>query len=142
MRQSYEQLAEEGSWLKLTYGTLKLGSLKELSPDAIAPLVVLNTCDSAQLIPSFGDDSFVSFFLGWGARTVIGTECRMTVHFAHPFAEALLDAVLDGSSFGVALLRTRRRFVEARNPLALAYTLYGSASAGFGPALQPTGGST
>jgi HEAT repeat protein len=137
VRKAYEQLAEEGSWLKLTFGTLQLARLKELAPGAIAPLVVLNTCDSAQLIPSFGDDSFVSFFLGWGARTVIGTECRMTVHFAHPFAEALLDAVLDGSSFGVALLHARRRFVECRNPLGLAYTLYGSASAGFGPARQP-----
>jgi HEAT repeat protein len=142
VRKAYEQVAEDGSWLKLTFGNLQLARLKELTPGAIAPLVVLNTCDSVQIIPSFGDDSFVSFFLGWGARTVIGTECRMTVHFAHPFGEALLDAVLDGIPFGVALLRARRHFTQAGNPLGLAYTLYGSASAGFGARTTTDGGFT
>jgi HEAT repeat protein len=142
VRAAYESLAEEGSWLKLTYGKLKLGPLRGLAPGTIAPLVFLNACESAQLFPSFGDDSFVSFFLAWGARTVIGTECRMTVHFAYPFGEAVLDAVMDGIPVGLALLRTRRSFIEKRNPLGLAYTLYGSACAGFGPASQSTRGST
>jgi CHAT domain len=141
VKAAYESLAEDGTWLKLTYGKLELGPLRELTPGTIAPLVFLNACDSAQLFPSFGDDSFVSFFLGWGARTVIGTECRMSVHFAYPFGEVLLDSVLDGDPVGLALLRARRSFIDKRNPLGLAYTLYGSACAGFGPIPQSVGGS-
>jgi hypothetical protein len=79
-------------------------------------------------------DSFVGFFLDRGARAVIGTECPMTVEFAHPFARHLLESLLGGATAGRALLDARRHFLnEARNPLGLAYSLYGTASASFAP---------
>ncbi len=51
----------------------------------------------------------------------------MTVEFAHPFAEDLLSQLLAGQSVGRALLHARRHFISLRNPLGLAYSLFGSA---------------
>ena len=78
------------SWIELTYGKLYLEELY----DRVAllgrrPLVILNLCESAQLTPALAD-SFVHFFLDRGASAVVGTECPMTIEFAHPFAERLL----------------------------------------------------
>jgi hypothetical protein len=58
----------------------------------------------------------------------------MTVNFAHPFGGALLEGVLGGATVARALLDARRRFLQqARNPLGLAYSLYGTASVSFAP---------
>lgn len=96
------------------------------------PLVILNMCESAQITPSLSD-SFIDFFLDRGAEGVIGTECPMTVEFAHPFAEAFLMEILTGASVGKALLDARRHFMQVKNPLGLAYTLFGSATVRFKP---------
>ena len=96
------------------------------------PIVILNLCESAQLMPSLSD-SFVRFFLIHGASAVIGTESPMTVSFAHPFAESLLARLLSGEPIGPALRSVRRQFLDLGNPLGLSYTLYGSASARLSP---------
>jgi hypothetical protein len=96
------------------------------------PLVILNMCESAQVTPSLSD-SFVDFFLDRGARTVIGTECPMTVEFADTFSESLFRGLLHGHGIGTAMLAARREAFARRNPLGLAYTLFGSASAAFAP---------
>lgn len=100
---------------------------------AKAPFVFLNMCESAQLSPSLSD-SFVHFFLDRGAHAVIGTECPMTVSFAHPFASRLLSNLFRGAPVGSAIVDARRHFMrEHANPLGLAYTLYGNGTGSFQP---------
>lgn len=128
-----EQPRVERSYIELTTGRLYLDELyDQLGRLPTQPLVVLNMCESAQITPSLSD-SFVHFFLDRGALTVLGTECPMTVEFAHPFAERLLSALFAGGQVGEALLRARKYFMRRRNPLGLAYTLYGSATVSYEP---------
>jgi hypothetical protein len=127
------QFEPDRSWIELTYGKLYLDELYD-SIDRLpsGPFVMLNMCESAQVTPSLSD-SFIHFFLDRGARAVMGTECPMTVEFAHPFAERFLEDVLGGTPVGSALLNARRHFLEKKNPLGLAYTLFGRATVAFEP---------
>ncbi len=125
------------SWIELTNGRLYLADLyrRITSGFDTSPLVILNMCESAQIIPSLSD-SFIHFFIVRGAKSVIGTECPMTVEFAHPFAEKFLEGILKGEQIGTVLLDARRHFItKLNNPLGLAYTLFGSATARFEPAI-------
>jgi len=116
------------SWLRLTRGKIPLTMLKETVPSEFSrhPLVFLNMCESAQVLPSLSD-GFVPFFLRRGARAVIGTECSMNTVFADYFARAFLALFFQGESVGRILLTLRRRYLKGGNPLALAYTLYSDA---------------
>src|SRR5206468_1062863 len=106
----------------------------DFSPDLSGiPLAILNMCESAQITPLLSE-SFVDFFLDSGVRSVLGTECIMTVNFAHAFAQELLQRLFAGLTIGQALLETRRVFKDKLNPLGLAYTLFGSATLCFKPA--------
>jgi hypothetical protein len=128
-----EEFEPDRSWIELTYGRLYLDELYDYIWDLQSgPFVILNMCESAQVTPSLSD-SFVHFFLDRGASGVIGTECPMTVEFAHPFAEKFLRDMLAGERVGIALLNARRHFLELKNPLGLAYTLFGSATVCFEP---------
>ena len=132
LRPLYESIRGAGdpssSWLELTYDRLHLEDLYELDRSLFpGSIVVLNTCESA-LFSTVLIESFVHFFLGRGAGAVIGTECPMTIEFAHPLAERMLTSLLCGRSVGEALLEARLHFLGLRNPLGLAYTLYGSAT--------------
>jgi hypothetical protein len=122
------------SWIELSFGKVYLDELYELIVDDFSsrPLVFLNMCESAQVTPTLSD-SFIHFFLNRGAACVVGTECPMTVEFAHPFAGRCLSNILAGASVGAALLEARRHFFGHRNPLGLAYTAFGSLSARFTP---------
>ena len=134
----YESIKQEGyepdrSWIELTRGKLYLDELYEKVDNLQSnPLVILNMCESAQITPSLLD-SFFHFFLNRGARGVIGTECPMTLEFAHPFAALFLEDILAGEQVGIALLKARRHFMKLRNPLGLAYTLFGLATISFEP---------
>jgi hypothetical protein len=99
------------------------------------PVVFLNMCDSAGLMPSM-TSGLVRVFLDHSATAVIGTEAPMTSVFAHQFSEAFFDNVWTGKDIGTALWQARRRFLEPtlRNPLGLAYTLYGRGTARLGAA--------
>ena len=55
------------------------------------------------------------------------------VAFAHPFSAVVLGSVLSGAAVGPALLEARRHFVRLGNPLGLAYTHYGPATARYCP---------
>lgn len=123
--------APDPSWIKLSNGRLKLSD--DLYEDRAldldnGPLVIVNACESSQLTTSLRGESFVHFFLSRGATAFLGTECTMTVSFAHPFAKTVLNEVLGGASIGAAVLSARRQFVEQQNPLGLAYSLYGNAA--------------
>lgn len=102
-------------------------------PDQLRPIIFLNMCQSAALMPSM-TTGFVRLFLDHGAEAVIGTESPMTSVFADAFARELLGHFLRGSDLGTSLLQARRHFFadEFRNPLGLAYTLYGRATAKIG----------
>jgi hypothetical protein len=117
------------SWIGLTYGRLELDTLYDPVPALPArPLVILNMCDSAQVTPSLSK-SFVEFFLGRGARAVIGTECPMRPVFADFVGRGLLTGIVSGRPVGSTLLDIRRDAAEQKNLLGLAYTLFGAADA-------------
>ncbi len=125
------------SWIELSYGKLYLDELYDgVRKLPSSPLVILNMCESAQVTPSLSE-SFFHFFLSRGASAVIGTECPMTVEFAHPFAEKFLADLLSGQPVGEALREARRHFLSKKNPLGLAYTLFGRATLDFEPPSLP-----
>jgi hypothetical protein len=128
------------SWMRLTRGKIPLAMLKETVPGSFArhPIVFLNMCESAQVLPSLSD-GFVPFFIQRGARAVVGTECPMNTIFADGFARAFLTRFLQGHSAGDILLVMRRRYLADGNPLALAYTLYADADLRLGEPLLPPG---
>ncbi|HEU0301567.1 MAG TPA: HU family DNA-binding protein [Longimicrobium sp.] len=105
------------------------------------PVVFLNMCQSAELLPSMSS-GLVRVFLDRNASAIIGTESPMTAVFANAFAEVVFDALFGGDDVGTALWKARRHFLqgEMRNPLGLAYTLYGRATArlGRGPVIART----
>ncbi len=125
------------SWLQLSDGTAPLTMMEDTLHDAKAqfrngPLVFLNMCESAQVLPSLSD-GFIPFFVAHGARGVVGTECPMTATFAGPFAQEFFRRFFAGKPVGKILLDLRRELLimdpdeegnPSGNPLALAYTLY------------------
>ena len=130
------------SYIELSKGYIYLDEL-EIKRDSVNlirnPLVILNLCESAQIVPSL-TEGFIPFFLDLKAKAVLGTECPMTTDFAHPFAEILLNAILSGDMLGKALLKTRREFLRTNEflaPLGLAYSLFGTASVSYKPPLLP-----
>ena len=97
------------------------------------PIVFLNMCQSADLVPSL-TGGLVRLFLDHNASAVVGTECPMTAIFAHEFSRVIFQELFGGSDLGTALLAARCYFLseDLRNPLGLAYTLYGRAIARLG----------
>ncbi|MCA1579898.1 MAG: CHAT domain-containing protein [Acidobacteria bacterium] len=109
-------------------GRLTLGDLALFAPIgsslAGAPLVFINACESAEMSPLFYD-GFVPYFMGKGARGVIGTECQTPAIFAAEWARRFFDAFLTGKTVGEVFLELRREFYEKHNNLlGLLYALY------------------
>ncbi len=109
-------------------GRLTLGDLSIFAPIgsslAGAPLVFINACESAEMSPLFYD-GFVPYFMGKGARGVIGTECQTPAIFAAEWARRFFDSFLEGKSVGDVFLELRREFYEKHNNLlGLLYALY------------------
>ncbi len=138
LRRLLERLGEEeseivDSYIELSHGRLYYYELLELVDELSSePFVFLNMCESAEMVP-LQTENFVSLFLKLGARSVLGTECTMTATFAHPFSVIFLTEVLRGEQMADALRSARRHFLEKKNPLGLAYTLYGSGTMRFLP---------
>ncbi len=131
-----KQYQSDRSWIQLRIGRIYLTQLYQNKGLRLekSPVVLLNMCESAQLTPSLRE-SFIHLFLDRGAAAVVGTECSMRPFFAHHFAKELLEGLLGGEPLGEVILDVRRRFLARRNPLGLAYTLFGSPAARFEPAL-------
>ncbi|MDR6508073.1 HEAT repeat domain-containing protein [Arthrobacter oryzae] len=131
LRVIYDRLlGEQGqeSWIQLTHGQLRLRNLeREQIRFDNAPLVFVNACESARLTPALNRESFATFFVTRGAAAFLGTECTMTIVFAHAFARSVLQRLVNGASVGTALFAARKEFMRRRNPLGLAYSLYGDA---------------
>jgi hypothetical protein len=127
-----EKFQQDESWIELSQGRIRYSELLDIPELSTQPLVFLNMCESAQITPSLSH-GFIDFFLNRKARAVIGTECMMTVEFAHPFAKSVLEGLLSGDPLGQVMLDARREFIKQKNPLGLAYTLFGSAMLCFKP---------
>jgi HEAT repeat protein len=124
------QFASNDSWIELSVGRLSL--MENLYREDVnlrnSPIVFLNMCESAQVTPDLSKPSFIHFFINRDARSVIGTECSITPLFADSFARSLFPSLMRGDQIGKILLDLRRDFMTKRNPLGLAYTLFGSAT--------------
>jgi hypothetical protein len=133
------------SWIYIGGSEIKESALKRQDFFEIRrPIVFLNMCQSADLVPSLSS-GFVRVFLDHNASAVLGTESLMTAVFANAFAKHVLDELFGGEDIGTALWKARRYFLkEIKNPLGLAYTLYGRATARLGSEaiLQATPSST
>lgn len=124
------------SALHLTNSEIALLSLiNEVTPDndpiqlTDAPIVFLNTCQSAQLWNAI-TDSFVGFFLDRGARAVLGTESTIPIVVSEVFGRSVLTEIFAGKSLGEAVRTARQTLlVEQNNPLGLCYSIYGTADA-------------
>jgi len=118
----------DASALVVSDGRVTLGELNTSAPTDIKlrgnPLVFINACESAELSPLFYD-GFVPYFMGKGARGVIGTECRTPGRFAAEWATRFFERFLDGEPVGATFLALRREFLEQhRNPLGLLYAVH------------------
>jgi hypothetical protein len=143
LKRLVEDTAEhDKTYIELSSGRLYytdlLSRIERLSS---SPFVFLNMCESAQSVPLF-QENFINLFLGLGARAVLGTECTMTVNFAHPFSSYFLKELLRGSPLAIALRSTRQHFLDKQNPLGLAYTLYGSGAVRYLPPRLPLSSTT
>ena len=118
------------SWIYLGDSEIKETDMRLLEFfSSKRPIVFLNMCQSADLVPSMSS-GLVHLFLDHNASAVVGTESPMTSVFADAFARMVLDALFAGDNIGTALWKARRHFLtEQRNPLGLAYTLYGRVDA-------------
>jgi hypothetical protein len=119
---------------------ISLQQLRDFAPrrDKLAghPLVFINACESADLTPQFYG-GFVPYFLGKGARGVIGTECKVPGLFASEWAKAFFDELFAGKALGEVVLVLRRRFLEEyNNPLGLLYGVHCDADTVVAPALS------
>lgn len=136
------KLAQEGyqptdpnigdSWFKWNSSLLPLRLLSQWGLTLPRkPLVMLNMCESAQVLPTLSS-GFIPFFSQLGARGVLGTECPMLAPFAAAFGQKVLERLLAGEKIGDVLPALRLQFIEEeRNPLGLAYTYYGDADVSF-----------
>lgn len=101
---------------------------------SLQPLVFLNGCQTAGFTP-FAPAQFVVSLVNRGASAVIGTEAVVWELLAVAVAERFFRAFIDGGkTAGEALLETRLALLRKRNPLGLAYTLYGAADLRLAPA--------
>ena len=90
-----------------------------------APLVFINACESGAMSSGFYG-GFVSYFIGKGARGVIGTECKVPAYFAEEWAKRFFTDFLTGNDdIGTVMLKMRQHFVNKHgNGLGLLYGLH------------------
>jgi CHAT domain len=101
-----------------------------------APIVFLNTCESAQIWNAL-EGSFAGLFLKRGARAVLGTETTIPIVVADVFGRAVLEQLFAGESLGEAVRWARQALLDnQKNPLGLCYSVYGAADASLFP--KPT----
>jgi hypothetical protein len=134
----------DASCLVLTDDRVTLGDLSLDAPQKVqlrgSPLVFINACESAQLSPQFYD-GFVPYFMGKGARGVVGTECQTPALFAADWARRFFDRFLDGEPLGEVFLALRREFLEQHgNPLGLVYAVHCDGDIKIDPALRAAAG--
>ena len=91
------------------------------------PVVILNGCRTAAFSPDALSPFITKLVADRHAGALIGTEIAVWDQLARFVGYELLRRLLDGEAIGTALLGIRRQLLTNRNPLGLAYTLYGVA---------------
>jgi hypothetical protein len=125
---------------RLVYSTQDTVTLNQLNLNAPlqdrltgAPLVFINACESGLLSPLFYN-GFVPYFLGKGARGVIGTECKVPALFAEAWAERFFEEFLRGAALGETVHKLRNEFFNThKNPLGLLYGVHCNADTQIDP---------
>lgn len=124
----------------ITLGDLYLDAPIDVSL-AGSPLVFINACESVDMSPLFYE-GFVPYFLGKGARGVIGTECKTPAIFAAAWAKRFFERFFAGEDLGAAVLTARREFLRDHgNPLGLVYGVHCDGDTFINPAVLAEGGS-
>jgi hypothetical protein len=90
------------------------------------PLVFLNGCRTAALLPSSPFSLVTTLLTECRAAGVVGTEVTVFEQTAIPFAEAFHRAWVGGAGVGDAIRTARVALLAAGNPLGLVYTPYAS----------------
>lgn len=91
------------------------------------PLVVLNGCSTAGLLPNVPSPFLLALVRDRRAAGVLGTEVDVWEQLAGEMARLFLGKFMAGMKAGDALLAARRALLARGNPLGLVYTLYASA---------------
>ncbi|HEY4359086.1 MAG TPA: hypothetical protein VGN16_25290 [Acidobacteriaceae bacterium] len=110
---------------QLSLGTIDL-DLYENGPRAPhGPLVFMNACGGADVMPS-GLKSFPEVFLTGNFAGYIGTETIIPDTTAAAFATTFFKTFLRGETLGESMLTARRRLLDRGDPLGILYTAYAS----------------
>jgi hypothetical protein len=99
----------------------KYGFVKGYKWEPPRPLVMLNGCRTAAVLPDKAMDLVTQFVRLAHAAGVIGTEITIFESLAQRFAECFLDELLKGSTLGAAIRHSRLVLLRDGNPLGLAY---------------------
>ncbi|HMO56072.1 MAG TPA: CHAT domain-containing protein [Roseiflexaceae bacterium] len=99
----------------------------DMPPFKSAPLIFLNACQGAELVPG-QYDGLLPFLMTRGARGASGTEVNTPVYFAAEFAHEFITEFTRGeATLGEVMLRMRRKYRdEKHNIMGLIYALYSS----------------
>jgi len=106
---------------------MKARARTSLPPLTGSPLIFLNACESAELSP-FLYDGLMPYFMGRGARGMIGTEVETPALFAAEFAKEFMKRfTAGGCTIGELLRDMRVEYAEQKNNImGLVYALYSS----------------
>ena len=127
-----KELGRSGvSWIKPRDGIVTLLDLTDIEPpapdDVRAHVVMLNMCDSGDVLPGFSA-GLVPYFINRGARAVIASQSPLTPLFAHGLIGQVIGGMFAGDELGSALLNARQAYAAAGDIFGLTYTLFGSSS--------------
>jgi hypothetical protein len=139
---------QDYSHIAINSTKLKVDSLRKFKPvvPSMAPLIILNLCESAEFYPGISDN-FIDIFLERRVSSVIGTDMPMLTAFGDVWARRLFERYFgpcesglverrgEGPTIGEVLLHLRREFADRGNPLAFAYIHYGDAGLRLKPLL-------
>jgi hypothetical protein len=93
--------------------------------DTVRPLVFINACQSADILPETLLSYVDAFVGGGGAAGMIGTEVMVHQELAQEFAELFFERfVTPGSTTGDALHAARIDFLRSGNLFGLVYTSF------------------
>jgi len=120
------QIVSEGGTAKYSIMWNKMRSSGGRTPLKGAPIVLLSMCESAQV--SCAGDSFVTSFLEWGARSVVGTEGPNVWSVAREMDTRIIGSLLKGLPLRDAVWKARHELAP-NNITALIYVAYGDGSA-------------
>jgi hypothetical protein len=104
-------------------GTLDQDFYQNGPRDPAGPLVFMNACGGASIMPA-GSTSFPQVFLEGNFAGFIGTETIIPDRTAAVFASFFFKNFSNGFSLGPSLLAARRHLLNRGDPLGILYTAY------------------